>query len=792
MILQILHLAAFVILPIDLFGKSLQWPVSILEANGKTPWLVRTVEASILAILASVMVIHVASGGMGMATPPVQDFIIRERVVICAIMTAIAVCLILLGFWKSISLAAAGMIISLSIGMFFVSSALSYERFEKQILKIPVPVDFTIQEQIDDIDILINGVRMGKAPLHTTIEELEAKAPPITVADDESRKGWKTFGNSTYPPKAKIRIDQADRVVIRAHEENKSEPMTLYVELERHGKPVTIAWIPGRSMPSRMFGQIRPANIPISVMTEEWHRDTTTLLEKARLMDYRVDAEWISAADTYFHFIRNTLIAAIPKEPQFQQVLTDWAKSRYHLDQVTDADSAWSAFESIQAQVDQEGSYQTNSITGDAVEYLVERLDSDRVIAIAKAKLKRLSTIMTAGFGYGWGSDHGKPCFSTSFQSPQAERKPSDFVLAHVIWRLDEKWDSESNDHDNAIEREIVPELIRLSYLDSQAEKLATILGGSALDEFIRRRQRQVHSFKKSDDPSKNESIENQPISRDFWQLVNAVGPAGARFRKENTHEALELAEHLLDKSLSLTSLPTWTDFLFLEVEGGKPLAHDFWNSFRDKVEADKNDRPWALGVLWSYLAKIRPLPTASEFVAVFPKQSPSYGDFGNPERALSLLPVDLRLQVVRDCIAVAVKGKSMLQPNTEPYIAFNQIESQFVRLTIPSIPSDAAADLTMSYLEKSNPKSAAVSEQLKLPVKYGQLTKQLLARLATSPDPEHRRWVIPQIRTLPDATNREILTRLLKDEDPSVRETAEKVAAELEELRRLPCPKLK
>ena len=793
MILQILHLAAFVILPIDLFGKSLQWPVSILEANGKTPWLVRTVEASILAILASVMVIHVASGGMGMATPPVQDFVIRERVVICAIMTAIAVCLILLGFWKSISLAAAGMIISLSIGMFFVSSALSYERFEKQILKIPVPVDFTIQEQIDDIDILINGVRMGKAPLHTTIEELEAKAPPIAVADDESRKGWKTFGNSTYPPNAKIRIDRAERVVIRALEEEKSEPLELYVALERHGKPVTIAWIPGRSFTSRVFGQIRSANVPISVMTEEWHRDTTTLLEKARLTDYRVDAEWISAADTYFHFVRNALIAAIPKEPQFQQVLTDWAKSRYSLNQVTDAHSAWSAFESIQAQVDQEGSYQTNSITGDAVEYLVERLDSDRVISIATEKLKRLSTVSGIGFGgYGWGSEHGKPYFSTQPQSRWNLRKPSDFVLAHVIWRLDEKWDSESNDHDNAIEREIVPELIRISSLDSRAENLATILGGSALDEFIRRRQRLVHSFKKSDDPSKNESIEAQPISRDFWQLVNAVGPAGARFRKENTHEALELAEHLLDKSLSLTSLPTWTDFLFLEVEGGKPLAHDFWNSFRDKVEADKNDRPWALGVLWSYLAKIRPMPTASEFVAVFPKQSPSYGDFGNPERALSLLPVDLRLHIVQGCIAVAVKGKSMLQPNTEPYTAFNQIESQFVRLTIPSIPSDAAADLTMSYLEKSNPKSAAVSEQLKLPAKYGQLTKQLLARLATSPDPEHRRWVIPQIRTLPDSTIREILAGLLKDKDPSVREAAEKVAAELEELRRLPCPKLK
>ncbi len=790
MMVEIFFLAAIVILPIYLTTKAWRWSASTSKINGKTPWSISIVEASTLAILTSVMVIHVASGGTGLITTPLQDFIIRERIMVCAIMIAVAGCWILLGIWKSISLASVGMIISIWMATIFVSSTPAYERFEKEIRQIPVPINFTIQEQIDDIDVIINGVRMGKATLHTTIEELEAKVPPITLSQDEYSKGWKNFGNSTYLPRAKIRLDRANEVTIRTHQKE-SEPMELYVQLERHGQPVMISGNTGHSGPSRMFGNIQPATIPLSVMTEEWHRDTTTLLEKARLADYRVDTDWISAADTYFRFVRNALIAAIPKEPPFRHVLTDWAKSRYHLDQVTDVESAWRALQAIQAQVDKDGAYQTNSITGDAVEYLIERLDSDRVIAIAKTKLKRLSTISAGGFGYGWGSEFGEPCFSTSFQTPQTDRKPSDFVLAHVIWRLDQKWNAQSNDQDNPVEREIVPELIKLSYLDPQAMKMATVLGGSTLNEFNRRQERQVYSFKESNDPMKNEYIEGQFVSRDFWQSLNAVGPAGAKFRKEHSYQALELAEQFMSKSFSLTSLPNWTDFLFLEVEGREPLARNFWKSFRTKVEGDKNHRPWALGVLWTYLARIRPMPPASDFVAAFPKQSPSYGDFGNPETTISLLPVDLRLRVTQDCIAEAAKGKSIHQPNSEPYGAFNQIEFQLIRY-IPSIPSDAAADVAMQYLEKTNPRSPDVSNQLKNQGTYGQLTSQMMARLATSSNPEHRRWVIPQIKILPDSTNRDTLARLLTDEDSSIRDAAEKVAGDLEELRRLPYPKLK
>jgi hypothetical protein len=529
-------LAAVVILPIYLIVKAWRWSTSISKATERTPWSVRTVEAAVLAILAIVMVAHVASGGIGITTTHIQDFVVRERAFICWIMIAVAVCLVLLGLWKSISLAAGGMIVSAWIAMAMIRSALSYEHFEKEILQIPVPVEITIREQIDDIDVVINGVRMGKAPLHTTIEELESKFPPtITNSLDESLKAgmdevlkesrdWRNIGNMACLPGRFVHLGRATRFP--------ETKMSLYFELERHGQPVMIHRENYfHSDPSRKFDNIQPGKILLSVMTEEWHRDTATILDKARLMDYKIDADWISAADTYFHLVRNAMIAVIPEEPEFQQVLTDWAKFRYHLDQATDAKSAWQALEAIQAQVDKEGSYHTKSIAGDAVEYLIERLDSDQVIRLAKSKLKSRSTIGFNGFVNRWPVEKGKTFFWVSFQtplepgephiklssdSPQANLKTSDFVLAHVIWQLDQKWNNQSRNGDNRIEREIVPELVRISHHDKTARELATIVGGSVLDEFSRRQQQHVHSFEKSDDPSKNISIGEQLISRDF------------------------------------------------------------------------------------------------------------------------------------------------------------------------------------------------------------------------------------------------------------------------------------
>ena len=97
-----------------------------------------------------------------------------------------------------------------------------------------------------------------------------------------------------------------------------------------------------------------------------------------------------------------------------------------------------------------------------------------------------------------------------------------------------------------------------------------------------------------------------------------------------------------------------------------------------------------------------------------------------------------------------------------------------------------------MQQLDPANPKARESSGFLKQQGTYGLLTSQMLARLATSSNPECRLWVVPQIRILPNTANRDFLNKLLEDQDHSVLEPATKVAAELEELRQMPLPKLK
>lgn len=786
-----------VLMPFYLFAKERRWSKSTSKAHARPPGWVRTAEVSVLGIFAAVLVLHIATGGFGMATTPLPMAVVRERTVICGIMVVIAVCWMALGAWRSVSLAAGGMIVSTLVGtMVLISTrALSYERFEDDIRQIPVPVEITLKEQVPDVDVLINGVRMGQAPLHTTMEEIAAKAPEITVSEEEQRKGWKNFGDGTFLPQVKLSLDPASRVSIHTHDhQEKEKKIDLYVRFERKGQPVMVSGSMGYSGPSRMFGQIQPARIPFSVMTEEWDRDVTLLLEKARLADYRVDDEWFAAADTYFHFVRNALLRLLPNEPQFQQVLNDLAASRYQLGQVTDAASAWRAFEAIRTQADEAESYNTDSIAGEAVELLLDKLDADRVIAVAETRLKQIVARGWSGFGWGRQVRNGKTHFSTNPDNDRTTFHPRDYVLAHAVWRLDQQWDAEENAHDNAAESRLVPLLLQSSYGGDQTfRKLANELGGATLDEFNRRQQRFVRSSEPNPtDYTENEYLGGKYVHRVFWQSINTGGPAGARFRRERSAEALEFAQRMLSESHSLSFLPaSWMDFLFLEVEGREPLARDFWKTFQSRVAADSFSRDRAMKLQWEYLARIRPLPAASEFVAVFSGQPRSHFDFQNAQSVLELLPVDLRLDVVRACFDVAAKEMAPLNPNSGQYQALLNTEGLLTRFPI-TIPSEAAVDLVMERLDPAHPKAAEIAGNLKHQGTYGQLTAPMFARLAASSRAEHRLWVVPQIRLRPDATSRAVLDRLLADEDQSVRESAAKVATELEELRRRPLPKLK
>lgn len=794
--------SSLVVAPIYLLVKQWRWSRSISAANSSSPWSVRTIEVIVLAVLVSALVLHIATGGIGMSTAPLPTGVIRERALICAVIVAVATLWIVLAFRRSITLGSAGIITSALIGTLALSltNAMSYERFESEIRKIPIPVEISLSENVSDVDVFVNGVRMGQAPLQTTIEDIEAKAPGIEYTDDDHRQEWKNFQGGTYMPKKKISIDRAERVRINVNNpEQKQQKLDLVLHFERKGEPLLVSGNMSYSSGSRMFGQIRPARIPVNVMTEQWDHDVTLLLERARLLDYHVDTDWIAAADTYFDFVRTAILNAIPGEPELEQVLTGWARSRYQLDQATDANSAWKVFETIRDEANRMNAYNTSSIAGNAVELLLDKLDVNRVITAAAARLSRFSVSNTRNYAWGWGSLLGKPYFTTSTQpfstipDPDVSVvRPGDFVLAHAVWKLDQRWNAEGLTQDNPVEDRIAPKILQLGYGVPNIQKLAFALGGSKVEEFERRQERRIENFQPSTDFSENEFIEGEQVNRPLWQSINAVGAMGAHFRNYYVREALELAERLSSRLHVTNSIPDWMGFLFLDVEGRDPLARDFWKSFQNKVQSDDFSRMHLVNLDWSYLSRIRPLPDVSEFATVFLDQDGSPGPFFNPNQALASLPAVMKYEIAVACIERAEKSQSTLTPNSMPYVQLEQARWQLIRY-IAAIPLNEAAEFTISRLNpaKLEREQADAKELIRQLGNQGKLTGELLSRLAVSTEPKQRLWVIPQIRLSPTRPNREILARLQKDDDKAVRESANTVARQLDELRRQPLPKL-
>jgi hypothetical protein len=194
--------------------------------------------------------------------------------------------------------------------------------------------------------------------------------------------------------------------------------------------------------------------------------------------------------------------------------------------------------------------------------------------------------------------------------------------------------------------------------------------------------------------------------------------------------------------------------------------------------------------LIWSYLARMRPLTKAPEFVEVFAKYPRLVNEFANSDTTFSQIPPDLRFDVARECMEVAARITAACKPESVERITMHRTGLNLFRY-IAATPLEAAADFTMRHLDPDDPAADSIVYQLKMDAKYGNLGTFMFDRLVTSSVAEHRQLVIPQIRARPNATNRQMLDRLLKDDDQTVRELAEKVALELEEIRRMPLPRL-
>jgi hypothetical protein len=207
-------------------------------------------------------------------------------------------------------------------------------------------------------ELYVNGVLLGKTPVVTTFDEFLEKVPywsepPKGFRDRTERLKWAQFelprqqGPERYYY-ARVKLDGE------------------WGHIEGGGG--------GGGGGKYTYSAERHFEVVFAHRQERMEK----LLDKARLSDYRVGAEWFEAMETFGQDGPITVRKAMDKEPDMINVLDDWVRWRYELDKVTDTESAWQTFERICAEADTLQSYSTASVAGRAVELLVSRVDGER------------------------------------------------------------------------------------------------------------------------------------------------------------------------------------------------------------------------------------------------------------------------------------------------------------------------------------------------------------------------------------------------------------------------------
>ena len=759
---------------------------SASPTNQRASQTSRAIELSVIAILAGILGWFITTDGVGPIIPIKSAAMIRGSTIgVIVLMTLSSVALATARNYSMSRIAMAlGAAIMMGTVVFASTALLSYKRFVDEIRQVPVPVEITVYPPVSGVDVIINGVSMGRAPLSSTIDEIIRKTPSRSGTKPVHSAGASLLGIG-YLDRKRIQLPQATHVVDFSDPET---PLELDFEFTRHGKPILVCANLSWSNGMRMHGQITPARISFGVMTKEWEQDVTTLLTKARLADYQVDHAWIEAVEPYSSFVRPIILKSIQKEPRFQQVLNDWAMDRYQLDDVNDSSKAWQVFQSICREADESRTYRTNSTMGDAVELMLDKLNPEQVIAAAEKRLSAFESEGSLEMGWSWNFENGLKSFS--YDSVSSGRlRASDFALAHVIWKLSTQWSAQNADQDSPLQRCLSPRLLRLSYSQPMVRPLAEAIGGSVVETFLQRLQKDVHGFEPSADPTKNEYLEGEPVLKDFWTVVNATDHVGARFRRDHATQAIEFAKQRLARSFGMVSIPNWMNFLFLEVDGRGPLASDTWKAFQVAVENDPASRGHSLNLKWDYLAHIRPAVDVSEFIRVVPKGGTVTEDFFHPETSLASLPNELKFDIATRSLPILRNSKELHDSNSIPYVVIQRMINQLVTL-ISTIPLDDAADFIQSIQDASGPEEQYLTWALQAQSQSATMTVPLLNALSKSEHADHRKWTLPQLEQIPTSENRERLRRLQNDDDPGVREAANMVAARIKELRQRELPR--
>ena len=701
--------------------------------------------------------------------------------------------------WQQLSIAAAGLAIGVGLaywryvttavllltGLFAVTGFVVNEGLmempettRQAIEGTPIPLEIHLSDDVRGADVWVNGVHVGQTPVRTTVEDLLAKAPEWTqVPEIEGPDEYHSIPHYTIRGKGASHYRRWIRYPFSVRTSVEPGGVTLQRKLFFRVRFQDVEGFGMRHQGSghgggRVFGTIQPVSVQLNAFFPKWDEHIEFLVDRARLADYQVGPEWFNSIRSYGSRGWELLGRGATDEPELANIRDAWARRQYGLTDVRDSKSAWRVLESICAEADKRARYASDSPAGRAVELLVAQLDQEQLVRRAERFLAHRHSVST-GSSMSYGVRNGRFQFATH---PDYGWQPRDGIsagvlpVAHAIWCLDERLDAEHPRSDNIVERRVTPALMRIDPDRQSMLELAAVLGGSAYEQSLSRRdwrsRPSPHDY--DDTIHVNGDI---PVNRWFYLLATQDSPSGARFRAANADGVLRLAESLIENRTSDIRRGYWDselDFLFLDTEG-QSLAMTFWPRFKELagIDADPYEK---ITVLWAYLARAYPDSTPKMFVDV-------YRECGGEERLqnstftpLDLLPPDGKFAVL-ESLLVEIDGR--LEQEDPEAIRMGRSIYKMDRDELPSrmllLRCEAAAKRFVAYVASDD--STRYRDAIAEWVANTRPHIAVLKGLAASDDPDLRRMAVGAALNDPMPSYRQVMSDLEDDSAEEVRE---------------------
>jgi hypothetical protein len=227
------------------------------------------------------------------------------------------------------------------------------------------------------------------------------------------------------------------------------------------------------------------------------------LLNKARLNDYKIDAAWIAALDSYGEPAWKLIKHLARREPALTSLCRQRITLGFGLDRIKTPEQAWGFLEGVMAEADRTGRFDTATSTGQAVVLVTPLLPPERLAREACRLIPQIDDLVV-----GWKEIEGQvefamPTFNrqghfttvnpsygriTGGFNRDSRRQPTRaLVLAQAIRFANATLLEQNPNQPTVFQKEVVLQLLRWHWRDETGLKLAQALGGPEIARFLMR-----------------------------------------------------------------------------------------------------------------------------------------------------------------------------------------------------------------------------------------------------------------------------------------------------------------